>query len=198
MGSKFNKNSLDTNLFQSPAINYYVNVLEDNVLLKYNNSQYFATLRGVSQQYLKSKETETSKVREFMEDAGLSQMATTTFGTKLTTANQTFVDEEGNTKLLKGKELERVVFNEITKSAILNAIKNPRDIELPLVEAYLARRALDYLVGFNISPILWKKISQNTNFWPLLSIYFLKFLNKQDENRVPTVKCSELRQWQLN
>ncbi|MDC0511828.1 type I DNA topoisomerase, partial [Pelagibacteraceae bacterium] len=61
-------------------------------------------------------------------------------------------------KLLNGKKLERVVFNEITKSAILNAIKNPRDIELPLVEAYLARRALDYLVGFNISPILWTKL----------------------------------------
>merc|ERR1712127_362272 len=61
-------------------------------------------------------------------------------------------------KLLKGKGLERVVFNEITKTAILEAIKNPRDIELPLVEAYLARRALDYLVGFNISPILWTKL----------------------------------------
>ena len=61
-------------------------------------------------------------------------------------------------KLLKGKELERVVFNEITKSAILEAIKNPRKIHLPLVEAYLARRALDYLVGFNISPILWTKL----------------------------------------
>ena len=45
-------------------------------------------------------------------------------------------------KLLKGKELERVVFNEITKSAILNAIKNPRDIELPLVEAYLGKKSL--------------------------------------------------------
>ncbi len=61
-------------------------------------------------------------------------------------------------KLLKGKDLERVVFNEITKNSILDAIKNPRDIELPLVEAYLARRALDYLVGFNISPILWTKL----------------------------------------
>ena len=61
-------------------------------------------------------------------------------------------------KLLKGKVLERVVFNEITKNAILKAIKNPRDIHLPLVEAYLARRALDYLVGFNISPILWTKL----------------------------------------
>ena len=61
-------------------------------------------------------------------------------------------------KLLKGKQLERVVFNEITKNAILEAIKNPREIHLPLVEAYLARRALDYLVGFNISPILWTKL----------------------------------------
>ena len=61
-------------------------------------------------------------------------------------------------KLLKDKHLERVVFNEITKKAILHAIKNPREIHLPLVEAYLARRALDYLVGFNISPILWTKL----------------------------------------
>ena len=61
-------------------------------------------------------------------------------------------------KLLKDKNLERVVFNEITKKAILDAIKNPREIHLPLVEAYLARRALDYLVGFNISPILWTKL----------------------------------------
>jgi len=61
-------------------------------------------------------------------------------------------------KLLKDKTLERVVFNEITKNAILKAIKNPRQIEISLVEAYLARRALDYLVGFNISPILWTKL----------------------------------------
>ena len=61
-------------------------------------------------------------------------------------------------KLLKGKILERVVFNEITKNAILKSIARPRQIEIPLVEAYLARRALDYLVGFNISPILWTKL----------------------------------------
>jgi len=59
VGTKFNKSSLDTNLFISPVINYYVNVLEDNVLLKYNNSQYFATLRGVSEQYLQSKEIDS-------------------------------------------------------------------------------------------------------------------------------------------
>ena len=61
-------------------------------------------------------------------------------------------------KLLKGKTLERVVFNEITKNSILKAIGNPRQIEISLVEAYLARRALDYLVGFNLSPILWTKL----------------------------------------
>ena len=61
-------------------------------------------------------------------------------------------------KILKDKILERVVFNEITKNAILKAIDNPRQIEISLVEAYLARRALDYLVGFNISPILWTKL----------------------------------------
>jgi DNA topoisomerase-1 len=61
-------------------------------------------------------------------------------------------------KLLKDKVLERVVFNEITKNAILNAIEKPRQIEMNLVKAYLARRALDYLVGFNISPILWTKL----------------------------------------
>ena len=61
-------------------------------------------------------------------------------------------------KILKDKILERVVFNEITRNAILKAIDNPRQIEIPLVEAYLTRRALDYLVGFNISPILWTKL----------------------------------------
>ena len=61
-------------------------------------------------------------------------------------------------KILKDKILERVVFSEITKNAILKGIANPRQIEVPLVEAYLARRALDYLVGFNISPILWTKL----------------------------------------
>ena len=60
--------------------------------------------------------------------------------------------------LLKDKKIERVVFNEITKKAIIHAIENPRQIEQMLVDAYMARRALDYLVGFNISPILWTKL----------------------------------------
>jgi len=61
-------------------------------------------------------------------------------------------------KLLKDKPVERVVFNEITKKAVAYGIDNPRQIEPLLVDAYMARRALDYLVGFNISPILWTKL----------------------------------------
>ncbi|MBN9347621.1 MAG: type I DNA topoisomerase [Devosia sp.] len=61
-------------------------------------------------------------------------------------------------KLVKDKPVSRVVFNAITKSAITEAMQNPRDIDVPLVDAYLARRALDYLVGFTLSPILWRKL----------------------------------------
>ncbi|MFT6071947.1 MAG: DNA topoisomerase-1 [Alphaproteobacteria bacterium] len=61
-------------------------------------------------------------------------------------------------KLLKNKHVERVTFNEITKSAILTAMSQPRMIDDKLVDAYLARRALDYLVGFNLSPVLWRKL----------------------------------------
>ena len=62
-------------------------------------------------------------------------------------------------KLLEGKTVHRIVFNEITKSAIQKALSNPRNVMQPLVEGYLARRILDYLVGFNLSPLLWKKIT---------------------------------------
>ena len=58
----------------------------------------------------------------------------------------------------KSTHVSRVTFNAITKSAITEAMKNPREIDSPLVEAYLARRALDYLVGFNLSPVLWRKL----------------------------------------
>jgi len=61
-------------------------------------------------------------------------------------------------KTTTGKPVERVVFNEITKSAVLEAMKKPRGINSELVEAYLARRALDHLIGFSISPILWRKL----------------------------------------
>ena len=61
-------------------------------------------------------------------------------------------------KKLKDKPVERVVFNAITKSSVLEAMANPRQIDDALVDAYLARRALDYLVGFTLSPVLWRKL----------------------------------------
>jgi DNA topoisomerase-1 len=61
-------------------------------------------------------------------------------------------------KAHKGQPVERVVFNAITKQSILEAMKHPRAIDTALVDAYLARRALDYLVGFTLSPVLWRKL----------------------------------------
>jgi DNA topoisomerase-1 len=61
-------------------------------------------------------------------------------------------------RLLGKAEVRRVTFNEITKSAVLDAMRNPRDLNRELIEAYLARRALDYLVGFTLSPVLWRKL----------------------------------------
>src|SRR5207302_2276395 len=61
-------------------------------------------------------------------------------------------------KALKGVKVQRISFNEITRGAIRDAILHPRDLDQPLIEAYLARRALDYLVGFTLSPVLWRKL----------------------------------------
>ena len=61
-------------------------------------------------------------------------------------------------KAIKDATVQRVVFNAITKSAVTEAMKAPRDIDMELVDAYLARRALDYLVGFTLSPVLWRKL----------------------------------------
>ncbi|MDO9307221.1 MAG: DNA topoisomerase, partial [Mesorhizobium sp.] len=61
-------------------------------------------------------------------------------------------------RVIKDKPVSRVVFNAITKQSVLDAMAKPRQIDAPLVEAYLARRALDYLVGFTLSPVLWRKL----------------------------------------
>ena len=61
-------------------------------------------------------------------------------------------------KALQGVEVQRITFNEITKTAVQYAMAHPRDLDKPLIEAYLARRALDYLVGFTLSPVLWRKL----------------------------------------
>jgi DNA topoisomerase I len=61
-------------------------------------------------------------------------------------------------KALKGIDVHRISFNEITRNAVRYAIAHPRDLDQPLIEAYMARRALDYLVGFTLSPVLWRKL----------------------------------------
>jgi DNA topoisomerase-1 len=61
-------------------------------------------------------------------------------------------------RVLKDKRVDRVVFNAVTKEAVIDAMRHPREIDAALVDAYLARRALDYLVGFNLSPVLWRKL----------------------------------------
>ncbi len=71
------------------------------------------------------------------------------------------LEELQRRKALKNVDVKRVVFNEITKTAVTTAMQNPRDIDRPLVDAYLARRALDYLVGFTLSPILWRKLPKS-------------------------------------
>jgi DNA topoisomerase-1 len=63
-----------------------------------------------------------------------------------------------NDKKLEGIDVKRVVFNEITKDAVVDAFNHPRELDHELIEAYLARRALDYLVGFTLSPVLWRKL----------------------------------------
>ncbi len=67
-------------------------------------------------------------------------------------------DMLGQRGALKGKDVQRITFNEITKRAVQYAVAHPRDLDIPLIDAYLARRALDYLVGYTLSPLLWRKL----------------------------------------
>ena len=97
-------------------------------------------------------------------------------------------------KLLKDKHIERVVFNEITKKAVTHGIDNPRQIEPLLVDAYMARRALDYLVGFNISPILWTKLPGSKSAGRVQSVA-LKLITER-EHEIELFKPEEF--WTLN
>ncbi len=102
-----------------------------------------------------------------------------------------YLDEK---KLLKDKKIERVVFNEITKKAVTKGIDNPRNIEPNLVDAYMARRALDYLVGFNISPILWTKLPGSKSAGRVQSVA-LRLLTER-EHEIELFKPEEF--WTLN
>src|SRR3954466_14488795 len=82
---------------------------------------------------------------------------------------------------LKGKEVKRVVFYEITKGEVQRAVAQPRDLSLDLVNAQQARRALDYLVGFNLSPLLWKKVRRGLSAGRVQSPALRMICEREDE-----------------
>ncbi|WP_428624516.1 type I DNA topoisomerase [Sedimenticola sp.] len=86
-----------------------------------------------------------------------------------------------NRKLLKDKEVQRVVFNEITQKALQEAVAQPRDLSMDLVNAQQARRALDYLVGFNLSPLLWKKIRRGLSAGRVQSPALRMIVEREEE-----------------
>jgi len=92
-------------------------------------------------------------------------------------------------RILKNIDVKRVVFNEITKNAIQDAFSNPRDVNRELVEAYLARRALDYLVGFTLSPVLWRKLPGSKSAGRVQSVALR--LICQRESEIETFKSKE-------
>jgi DNA topoisomerase-1 len=83
--------------------------------------------------------------------------------------------------ILKGKDVHRVVFHEVTKSAIEQSIQHPRDLSLELINAQQARRALDYLVGFNLSPLLWKKIRRGLSAGRVQSPALCMIVEREEE-----------------
>ncbi|WP_133489533.1 type I DNA topoisomerase [Aliiroseovarius marinus] len=83
--------------------------------------------------------------------------------------------------LKKDTPVSRVVFNAITKSAVTEAMQNPRDVDSDLVEAYLARRALDYLVGFNLSPVLWRKLPGARSAGRVQSVCLRLIVEREEE-----------------
>src|SRR6185437_12709944 len=83
--------------------------------------------------------------------------------------------------LSKDIKIERVAFNAITKSAVLEAIQHPREINAELVDAYLARRALDYLVGFTLSPVLWRKLPGSRSAGRVQSVALRLVVEREQE-----------------
>ena len=84
-------------------------------------------------------------------------------------------------KLLDGKEVHRVVFSEITPHAIREAVANPRKLSHDLVDAQQARRALDYLVGFNLSPVLWRKVQRGLSAGRVQSPALRMIVEREEE-----------------
>ncbi|MCL2629076.1 MAG: type I DNA topoisomerase [Alphaproteobacteria bacterium] len=82
---------------------------------------------------------------------------------------------------LSGKKVYRITFNEITKKAVQHALENPREIDQNLVDAYLGRRALDYLMGFNLSPVLWRKVPGSKSAGRVQSAALELIVNRERE-----------------
>ena len=99
------------------------------------------------------------------------------------------LEELKEKKKLEGKKIQRVVFHEITKSAVKEGIENPREIDNDLVSAYMARRALDYLVGFNLSPILWRKLPGSKSAGRVQSVALRLICDR--ENEIDKFKAEE-------
>ncbi|MBQ8482017.1 MAG: type I DNA topoisomerase [Alphaproteobacteria bacterium] len=91
------------------------------------------------------------------------------------------LEELKEKKKLDGKKIERVVFHEITKSAVKEGIENPREIDQDLVSAYMARRALDYLVGFTLSPVLWRKLPGSKSAGRVQSVALRLICERENE-----------------
>ena len=94
------------------------------------------------------------------------------------------VQELTKRKKLKNIPVYRVTFNEITKQAVTEAMKSPRQIDMPLVDAYLARRALDYLVGFTLSPVLWRKLPGSRSAGRVQSVALRLICERENEIEV--------------
>ena len=84
-------------------------------------------------------------------------------------------------RALKGVDVRRITFNEITKSAVQRAMSHPRQLDMPLIEAYMARRALDYLVGFTLSPVLWRKLPGSRSAGRVQSVSLRLICNREAE-----------------
>ena len=89
-----------------------------------------------------------------------------------------------NKKALAGVDVKRVTFNAITKKSVLDAVANPRDLDQPLIDAYLARRALDYLVGFTLSPVLWRKLPGSRSAGRVQSVALRLICERESEIEV--------------
>jgi len=87
-------------------------------------------------------------------------------------------------RALKGVEVKRVVFNEVTRNAVVEAFRKPRDIDIELVDAYMARRALDYLVGFTLSPVLWRKLPGSRSAGRVQSVALRLICERESEIEV--------------